>query len=717
MFYHRRLFFLIFVFCLIVTEAKCFSVLNNDGVKIYYTRLSGDNVAVTYNTDYASIWDYKYYSGALNIPETISYNGKTYTVTEIGEKAFYDSYLLNMIIIPKTIVRIGKDAFHKWAHMRIIWLPTSCPTLNCGIVKSTYHYVPSENYFNISSTSEMGIIDVVPHLNSMFEVDGVKYVPLNISDRTCEVIDCNRSSDKTVFSISNTVQYKGIDMTIKNIRPYSFALNPSLKVIDINNDFIDSIGKSTFYKSNNLYSISLPSNITKIGDDAFNNCSSIISLNLSDNLTSIGNYAFYGCVNLRTINYPSDVNSIGKYAFYNCEQLTSLVIPKKIKIIDSYTFYGCSKLSDFEIPESVERIGAGAFEGCTSLKTLDIPNNVSVLEIHSFANCTSLSKIRIGEGYKTISIQAFQDCSNLKTVELNCDKIIDWFPNNSSIEEIILGRNVLSISNYSFKKCSSAKRVYCLSDNPPICSNEVFDAFDKWECVISVPKTCVESYRNSEGWKDFIQIIEGPTVMVGDYSREYGNANPLFEYETYGIELHGTPNIICEANIASPIGTYPIILNKGSVTDNYVSFINGRLVVEKAQLTINAGTYTICQGDPIPDFKLTYIGFKNNETNNVLTKQPIVTCDATVGCNPGEYSINVYGAEADNYDISYNNGILIVKEASIDGVADILKNSCFKVYDMHGNLIHSNTKSLECLKKGTYIVCYNDSTSRKIILK
>jgi hypothetical protein len=52
----------------------------------------------------------------------------------------------------------------------------------------------------------------------------------------------------------------------------------------------------------------------------------------------------------------------------------------------------------------------------------------------------------------------------------------------------------------------------------------------------------------------------------------------------------------------------------------------------------------------------------NNETNEVLTKQPKVSCEANENSAPGEYAIIVKAAEAENYEIKYVSGKLTVTE-------------------------------------------------------
>lgn len=158
-----------------------------------------------------------------------------------------------------------------------------------------------------------------------------------------------------------------------------------------------------------------------------------------------------------------------------------------------------------------------------------------------------------------------------------------------------------------------------------------------------------------------ITVVEPSTVTAKSYTRKYGEANPAFEYTVEGGSLvGGEPEITCEATASSPVGTYSIVIGKGTVKNDDVDYVNGTLTIEKAPLTIAAGNYTKKQGDPMPEFTLTYTGFKNNETETVLTKQAVVSCDANVASIPGEYTVTVSDAEANNYDISYTNGKLTV---------------------------------------------------------
>ncbi len=152
-------------------------------------------------------------------------------------------------------------------------------------------------------------------------------------------------------------------------------------------------------------------------------------------------------------------------------------------------------------------------------------------------------------------------------------------------------------------------------------------------------------------------IIKANSYMIG-----YGDDLPTFEFTSEGAVLEGTPTITCEATKTSPIGTYPIVIAKGSVTNYNATYVNGTLTITKAPLTITAKDYTIKQGEELPTFEVEYEGFKNGETSEVLPKQPTVSTNATSSSVPGEYEITVSGADAQNYEITYVAGKLTIEE-------------------------------------------------------
>ena len=170
------------------------------------------------------------------------------------------------------------------------------------------------------------------------------------------------------------------------------------------------------------------------------------------------------------------------------------------------------------------------------------------------------------------------------------------------------------------------------------------------------------------------------------------------------------PEFICEATSASSVATYTIIISKGDVANYNDTYVNGTLTITKAPLTVSGGMYTKKQGEAMPAFTVTYEGFKNGETEAVLMKAPTVVCEATEASAPGEYSVEVTGAEAQNYDITYVNGKLTVTVPS--GIPEVLRGETFDVYTTSGILVKRKTTSFNGLAKGVYVV-----NGRKVIVR
>ena len=195
----------------------------------------------------------------------------------------------------------------------------------------------------------------------------------------------------------------------------------------------------------------------------------------------------------------------------------------------------------------------------------------------------------------------------------------------------------------------------------PAFSCEANEASAPAEYAVTISGADAENYEISYE-QGRLTVVEADAVVVRakSYSRQYGDENPVFEFETEGAALDGTPEIVCSAVANSPVGSYTIEVKQGSIKNYNVNFESGSLVITKAPLSISAGNYTKKQGDAMPVFKASYAGFKNGEDESVLTKQPVFSCEANEASAPAEYAVTISGAEAENYAISYKQGVLTV---------------------------------------------------------
>ena len=93
---------------------------------IYYNLVSKlKNAEVT--------WNPNNYSGAVTVPETVTYNNVTYNVTSIGETAFSDCSGLTSITIPNSVTSIGDYAFDGCSGLTSIIIPNSVTSIgNCA---------------------------------------------------------------------------------------------------------------------------------------------------------------------------------------------------------------------------------------------------------------------------------------------------------------------------------------------------------------------------------------------------------------------------------------------------------------------------------------------------------------------------------------------------------------------------------------------------------
>ena len=100
---------------------------------IAYDSIDNNSVCVTYGGDYI---------GSVTIPERVTYDGATYSVTEIGTDAFRECISLTSVTIPNSVTEIGGSAFEKCISLTSVTIPNSVTKIglqafwNCGSLTS-----------------------------------------------------------------------------------------------------------------------------------------------------------------------------------------------------------------------------------------------------------------------------------------------------------------------------------------------------------------------------------------------------------------------------------------------------------------------------------------------------------------------------------------------------------------------------------------------------
>lgn len=300
--------------------------------------------------------------GDLKIPSTITVEEVEYSVTVVGEYAFYNSEFSGVLTLPNSLDRIEKYAF--------------CSSKIKGAL-------------------------TIP--------EGATYIG-DYAFAYCTGI-------AGALRIPNSVSYIG-EAAFANCEGLSGALTLP--------EELTKIYDYTFRSCSKLYGrLELPNNVISIGAGAFSGCEGFSGdLKIPNSVTIIGNSAFMDCKHFTgSLIIPSSVIELGAHAFSGCSGFNGgLSISDSLSLIPEYAFSGCSALTgSLYIPNNIKSIGTGAFMGCSGfMGTLTIPNGVRNIGDFAFMTCTGLtSSLIIGENVENIGSQAFYWCDFSEIVSLN----------------------------------------------------------------------------------------------------------------------------------------------------------------------------------------------------------------------------------------------------------------------------------------------------------
>ena len=485
---------------------------------IYYNLNNEDKTAsVTYMGLYTS--DNKdAYVGNIIIPESTTYNGTTYSVTSIGNRAFHGCSGLTSVTIPNFVTSIGEYAFYYCSGLTSVTIPNSvtsigynafadCSGLTSVTIPNSVTSIGSSAFSCCSGLTSVtvdknnGTYDSRDNCNAIIETSTNKLI-----------VGCNNTIiPNSVTAISEYAFFRCSGLTsvtipnsVTSIGDGAFCDCTGLTFVSIPNS-VTSIGYNTFYYCSGLTSVTIPNSITSIGDRAFEGCSGLTSVTIPNSITSIGDRAFEGCSGLSSVTIPNSVTSIGYGAFANCSGLTSVTIPNSVTSISEFAFGGCSGLTSVTvdknngtydsryncnaiihtstnklivgcnntiIPNSVTSIGDNAFLVCSGLTSVTIPNSVTSIGKYAFYNCSGLTSVTIPNSVTSIGYGAFGGCSGLTSVTVdknngtydsrdNCNAIIETSTNKLIVgcKNTTIPNSVTSIGDRAFEGCSGLTSV------------------------------------------------------------------------------------------------------------------------------------------------------------------------------------------------------------------------------------------------------------------
>ncbi len=408
------------------------------------------------------------YSGDVVIPNFVTHDGVTYTVTAIGEYAFLYCTDLTSIVISDSVNTVGRAAFRSCTGLRNVTIGKSITTLRYK--KGSAIFYAFQNCDSITSLT-WNAVNCAD--NGYMGTANIEQV---IIGEEVEVITNGLAEGSQIEEIT-------IPNSVTTIGNSAFAGCTGLTgELTIPNS-VTTIGNSTFAGCTGLTGeLTIPNSVTTIGNAAFAGCTGLTGeLIIPNSVIAIGGSAFAGCTGLTgALTIPNSVTAIGGSAFAACTGLEELVIPNSLTTIGVSTFAGCTGLNGtLTIPNSVTTIGEGAFSGCIGIEEITIPNSVTQIYAGAFYGCDNLSKVNIssleawccivfgmisGGNYSRESSNPIYYAHHLY---LNGQEITDLvIPNSitainsyafyggSGFNSITLGNAVTTIGNYAFSGCT-----------------------------------------------------------------------------------------------------------------------------------------------------------------------------------------------------------------------------------------------------------------------
>lgn len=312
---------------------------------------------------------------SVDIPGTITVDGKDYTVTSVAQRAFQECKSLESVSMGESITTIDKWAFYKCSALTEVTLPAKMKTLG------------GYSFYYCDKLSTI-------HFNAALDSIG-----------ECTFYGCGMTSVE-------------LPKALRVIGSGTFSNCTKLVNISLPESLV-KIGDQAFFRCGALSEVKLPAGIKTLGMAAFYECASLGDVALPDGIANISSNCFYGCTSLKNMAIPASITSINSGMFYGCSQLENVELHSGITSIGASTFYGCSSLKAVELPAGITAISNSMFNRCSSLSEINIPESVTLIDENAFRLCTSLTELFIPKNVDTIGNVMVFGCTSLQNITVD----------------------------------------------------------------------------------------------------------------------------------------------------------------------------------------------------------------------------------------------------------------------------------------------------------
>ena len=307
-----------------------------------------------------------------------------YTVTEIGDNAFYYDEKIKSVTLSKNIKYVGENAFGECKNLEKLTLLSK----NTAFGMDSFAISVDRNIKDIYYAGSVN--DRKKYYgNSSFIRSGAKWH--------------YESNEGVSFQYQYQINSDGKTCTITQADPLIYGTVEIPGKID---DYIvTAIGAEAFRDCSSLAQVILPNSVTKIERYAFFCCYALEKVIFPPKLKSIDESAFELCENLQSIEIPESVVEIGEKAFMGCESIKKVIVPSGVKKLEESAFECGDNLEEIVLPDALEEMGADCISG--NFKNFTIPGKIKKISKDALSSA-KIDKLTISEGVEEIEAEAFK---------------------------------------------------------------------------------------------------------------------------------------------------------------------------------------------------------------------------------------------------------------------------------------------------------------------